>query len=135
MKRNILFALLSLLIFSRNSHAQNTKQNAMKKENYSMEVIRYTIPADSHNNFELAYQEAGKYLKASPFCLGYQVIHGNEEPNHYIILIHWTSVNDHLNGFRKSGDFMPFFNLLKPFFGNIDEMKHYDLTSNAWQKE
>ncbi len=108
----------------------------MKNEtNYSVEIIRYTIPQDQYSNFETAYTEAGKYLKASKYCLGYQVIHGNEEPNHYIIIIHWTSIEDHVNGFRSSPEFSPFFNLVKPFFNSIEEMKHYDLTPNTWNKE
>jgi quinol monooxygenase YgiN len=93
--------------------------------NHSIEVIRYTIPADQHSNFEEAYRAAGKQLEASPYCLGYQVIHGEEDPNHYIVIIDWTSTQEHLEGFRKSPQFMPFFNLVKPFYNNIEEMKHY----------
>ena len=103
-------------------------------ENYSMEVIRYSIPEEHRKEFENAYEEAGKLLQSSPFCLGYKVIHGNEEPDNYIILIRWSSKEDHLNGFRKSAEFMPFFNLIKPFYNNILEMKHDDLTSNSYSK-
>jgi quinol monooxygenase YgiN len=97
--------------------------NTNKKE--STEIIRYNIPESSREAFEKAYTDAGKFLKASPFCLDYEVIHGEEEPNHYIVIIHWTSTDEHLNGFRNSEEFVPFFNLVKPFFGNIEEMKHY----------
>ncbi|MEP7081262.1 MAG: antibiotic biosynthesis monooxygenase family protein [Ginsengibacter sp.] len=108
----------------------------MKNEtNYSVEIIRYNIPQEQHSNFETAYTDAGKYLKASMYCLGYQVIHGNDEPNHYIVIIRWTSKEEHLNGFRTSPEFMPFFNLVKPFISKIEEMKHYDLTPNSWSKE
>jgi quinol monooxygenase YgiN len=106
--------------------------NTEKK--YSVEIIRYNLQADQHADFEKAYAEAGKHLKGSKYCLGYQVIHGNEEPNHCIVIIHWTSKDDHLNGFRKSPEFMPFFNLVKLFFNNIEEMKHYDIT-DAWEQE
>lgn len=104
-------------------------------ENYSMEVIRYNIPQDKHKNFEEAYNEAGKYLQASKFCLGYQMLHGDEEPDNYIILIRWTSTKEHLEGFRKSAEFMPFFNLVKAFYSNIEEMKHYSLKSNSWSRQ
>jgi quinol monooxygenase YgiN len=107
----------------------------MNDENYSVEIIRYNIPADKHESFESSYLEAGKYLKTSKYCLSYQVLHGNEEPNNYIIIIHWTSQDEHLNGFRKSAEFGPFFNLVRPFFHNIQEMKHYDLISNSWRRD
>lgn len=102
--------------------------------NYSMEVIRYIIPPDEHESFEETYKQAGKYLKESEFCLGYQLINGNEEPDNYIVLIRWNSMEEHLNGFRKSADFMPFFNLVKPFLNNIQEMKHYDIVIDNWIK-
>ncbi len=104
------------------------------EKTYSVKVIKYTIPQDQHENFETAYNAAGKHLKASKYCLAYQVIRGSDEPDHYIVIIHWTSKEEHINGFRKSVEFMPFFNLVKPFFSNIDEMKHYDLTTNLWKR-
>jgi len=106
-----------------------------KGNNHSVEIIRYTISPEKQNNFEEAYLQAGNYLKASPYCLSYEVIRGTEEPNHYIIIICWTSVDEHLNGFRKSPEFMPFFNLVKPFYASIGEMKHYEATGNSWTRE
>ncbi|PSL46703.1 antibiotic biosynthesis monooxygenase [Chitinophaga niastensis] len=104
------------------------------EKNYTVEIIRYNIPENEHRNFETAYAEAGKQLQASKYCLGYEVIHGIEEPNHYIVTIHWTSKDEHMSGFRSSPEFMPFFNLVKPFYNNIEEMKHYDLTGNKWKR-
>ncbi|HEY9257646.1 antibiotic biosynthesis monooxygenase family protein [Chitinophaga sp.] len=101
----------------------------------STEIIRYNVPATEHASFEKAYQDAGQYLQASPSCLGYQVIHGNEEPNHYIVIIHWTSQQDHLQLFRKEKNFPAFFNLVKPFYNYIEEMKHYDPTPNQWVRK
>lgn len=102
---------------------------------HSVEIIRYNIAQEKQNIFEKAYTNAGKYLEASPFCLGYNIIRGKEEPNHYIVIIYWTSMEDHLNGFRRSADFTPFFNLVKPFFNDIEEMKHYEPTSISLKKE
>ncbi len=105
----------------------------MKKQR-SVEIIRYTIPADQSAKFEEAYRHAGEYLKSSPYCLGYHVLHGEDEPTHYIVTIYWTSIEDHLSGFRKGDDFPRFFELVKPFFNNIEEMKHYSETANAWTR-
>lgn len=107
----------------------------MDNKNYSVEIIRYDIPQNERSNFEKAYAEAGKYLQASKYCSGYEIIHGNDEPNNYIVIINWTSKEEHLQGFRKSAEFMPFFNLVKPFYNNIKEMKHYDPTTSKWKRE
>lgn len=102
--------------------------------NYSTEIIRYTIPDGQFNNFENDYRKAGQYLEASPYCLGYHILHGNDEPNHYIVTIYWTSKEEHLQVFRNSEQFPPFFALVKPYFSCIEEMKHYENTSISWSK-
>jgi hypothetical protein len=51
--------------------AQNTP-SAVNIKNPSVEIIRYTISADQHANFEDAYKQAGKLLQESAFCLGYR---------------------------------------------------------------
>jgi quinol monooxygenase YgiN len=106
-----------------------------KQAQQSIEIIRYNMPEDKHTAFEKAYTDAGVLLKASQYCLGYEVIHGEEEPNHYIVTIHWSSTNEHINGFRKSEQFSPFFNLVKPFFENIEEMKHYKQSIIGFKKD
>ena len=134
--KKILLCTLLLSVLSINVVFTKTNNKQMKSEkNYSVEIIRYNVKQDQHTDFENAYIAAGKYLKASPYCLSYQIIHGKDEPDNYIVIIHWTSKEEYMNGFRKSEQFMPFFNLVKPFYNNIQEMKHYDVTSNSWNKE
>lgn len=133
MKTLLTITIFFIQLSCMNAFAQTSPSKASDK-NYSTEIIRYNVPATERSNFEKAYQDAGQYLQASPYCLGYQVIHGNEEPNHYIVIIHWTSQQDHLQLFRKEKGFFAFFNLVKPFYNNIEEMKHYDLTPNKWTK-
>jgi heme-degrading monooxygenase HmoA len=114
--------------------AQNTTSMS-KNTSYSVEIIRYSIPENQSADFEAAYASAGIILQKSPYCLEYEIIHGIDEPQHFIVRIHWTSLEDHLNGFRKSKEFGSFFNLVKPFYNNIEEMKHYELTRTVWKKE
>lgn len=109
-------------------------QTMNTNDNYSVEIIRYKIPTDQQASFEEAYANAGKILQKSPSCLAYEIIHGVDEPQHYIVRIHWTSKEDHMKGFRNSPEFPPFFNLVKSFYNNIEEMKHYELTSSVWKR-
>lgn len=134
MEKRLTITCMLTVFFIVYSFAQ-AKLAGMENKNYSTEIIRYNIAEQEMDNFEKAYTRAGQYLRASEYCLGYQVIHGSEEPNHYIVIIYWTSEEDHLKGFRKSKDFMAFFNLVKPFYNNLEEMKHYKLTNNQWKKE
>lgn len=123
MNKFVCSVLAIMLLISKSNAQSNSK--VMEKSKYSVEVIRYNVPQDQWEQFEKAYDAAGKFLSKSKYCLSYAINKGSEEPNHYVIIIHWTSEDDHLNGFRKSADFMPFFNLVKPFYNQIQEMKHY----------
>ena len=110
----------------------NEQKQMNEKKDYSVEIIRYKISDDQSKAFEDAYEKAGEYLKASPYCLGYHVLHGDDEPNNYIVTIYWTSKEDHLTKFRSSEQFSAFLPLVRPFFNDIQEMKHYTKTSIEW---
>ncbi|MEE4422855.1 putative quinol monooxygenase [Streptomyces bugieae] len=94
------------------------------------EYIRYTITDPARRTaFEQAYAAASEQLDAAPECLGYDLAHGVEEPEHYILRIEWTSVEDHLKGFRGGPHFPTFLAHVRPYIGDIEEMKHYESTS------
>jgi len=93
-----------------------------------IEYIRYTIKESVHDSFEKSYSKASKYLDMSPFCLAYELSQCETEKENFILRIEWTSKDDHLNGFRKSPEFEKFLHLVKPYFNDITEMKHYRIT-------
>ncbi|MEV0347224.1 antibiotic biosynthesis monooxygenase family protein [Nonomuraea sp. NPDC050680] len=92
-----------------------------------IEYIRYTVPVGRADEFEQAYKTASSVLDADPHCLAYEIARGVEEPEHYTVRIQWDSVEGHEQGFRRSPGFGEFFAAVKPFFSDIDEMKHYDV--------
>jgi heme-degrading monooxygenase HmoA len=92
-----------------------------------IEYIRYQVPAAQHDAFIAAYRSAGEELDASEHCAGWEFSQGVEEPDNFMVRIQWDSVEGHEKGFRGSPPFGAFFGKVKPFFGNIREMKHYRL--------
>lgn len=96
-----------------------------------IEYVRYTISGDRAEEFEAAYQEASSALDASPHCLGYELAQGVEEPEHWVLRIRWDSLEGHEAGFRSSPGFAGFFKAVRPFFEDIQEMKHYHATGVA----
>ncbi|WP_431771618.1 putative quinol monooxygenase [Streptomyces cucumeris] len=95
----------------------------------TVEYIRYRIEdPERRTAFEEAYTAAAEQLDRSPECLAYELAHGVEEPERYILRIEWTSVEDHLQGFRGGPLFGPFLDSVRPFIGDIEEMKHYERT-------
>ena len=99
-----------------------------------VEYIRYTAPRGASDALIEAYEEAGKSLQASPHCLGFELSRCIENPDSLILRITWDSAEGHLQGFRTAPEFASFFNAIKPFVQNIDEMRHYELTSVTWSR-
>ena len=99
------------------------------------EVIRYNIPAEHAEAFETAYREIESILRTSAHYLGYRLLRGVEEPENWVLLLYWDSVEGHEQGFRKEKQFRDFFNLVKPFLNDIREMKHYEDRSMTWTRE
>ncbi|MGH3930750.1 MAG: antibiotic biosynthesis monooxygenase family protein [Pseudonocardiaceae bacterium] len=94
-----------------------------------VEYIRYQVAPERRSEFERAYAMAQSSLDQSPHCLGYEVSRCVEEPSSYVVRITWDSIEGHLEGFRKSAVFREFFTAVKPFFDDIEEMRHYELTA------
>lgn|SRR5262249_37199820 len=97
-----------------------------------IEYIRYEI-ADPVP-FTQAYEQARRELDSSPHCLGYELSRCTEDPQSYILRIEWDSTEGHLQGFRKSASFGPFFAAVRPFVNDVREMRHYEVTAIVSRK-
>jgi heme-degrading monooxygenase HmoA len=94
-----------------------------------VEYVRYSVDgADRRAEFERSYEQAAESLDVSPHCLGYELVHGVEEPENYILRIEWDSLEGHERGFRSCPEFRAFFANIRSFVGNIEEMRHYEDT-------
>ena len=92
----------------------------------TVEYIRYKIVEEQQEQFIEAIENACKIIEDYPDCLNYQLNHCEEDKTNFIWRIEWTSVDRHLNGFRKSEHFAKFLQLVKPYFNQIQEMNHYE---------
>ncbi|WP_285032124.1 antibiotic biosynthesis monooxygenase family protein [Mycolicibacterium sp. lyk4-40-TYG-92] len=103
--------------------------NRSKSTDHSpvVEYIRYRIPPDRAAAFVAAYEAAAVPLSESDHCLGYELTRCVEESDRWILRIRWTSVEDHLEKFRRSPQFRAFFSHIAPFVDQVDEMQHYDV--------
>jgi heme-degrading monooxygenase HmoA len=100
-----------------------------------VEYIRYKIPRERQSEFEEAYTNVSASLNASKHCQMYELTHCTEEPELYILRIEWDSLDAHMKGFRSSPEFRDFFRHVQPFFNDIQEMRHYELTNVRKRKD
>lgn len=99
-----------------------------------VEYVRYRIGADRAAAFLSAYETAGASLRASSHCLAYELSRCEEEPACFTLRIEWDSTEGHLQGFRKSPEFAAFFAAVKPYVGDIEEMRHYGRSDVRWRR-
>jgi quinol monooxygenase YgiN len=99
-----------------------------------VEYVRYAIPAERRDAFESGYGSAAAALDASPHCLSYELARCAEDATQYVLRIEWDSAEGHLQGFRGSPEFRTFFAAIRPFVGEIAEMRHYEPTAVRGRK-
>ena len=99
-----------------------------------VEYVRYRVPLESAAAFEADYARAAVSLQESPECVDYELARCTEAPDpdgppvsDFVLRIRWTSAEDHLQGFRGGPSFRPFFAAIRPWFPNIQEMRHYEV--------
>lgn len=96
---------------------------------HTVEYIRYRIPEQQSAGFLAAYTRAAAQLAAAPQCVDYELARCEEDFEHFVLRITWTSTEDHIEGFRKSELFEDFLAEIRPFISSIEEMRHYKPTT------
>ncbi|MET7700945.1 antibiotic biosynthesis monooxygenase [Streptomyces sp. NPDC005485] len=95
----------------------------------TVEYIRYRIPEQQSAEFLAAYTRAAAQLTAAPQCVDYELARCEDDFEHFILRITWTSTEDHVEGFRKSELFPDFLAEIRPYIADIEEMRHYKPTT------
>jgi len=73
----------------------------------------------------IAGVEASKLLFARAVgCHGVELHHSIERPGHFVLLVKWETVADHLEKFQKSADFQVWRANVGPFFEGSPKVWH-----------
>lgn len=96
---------------------------------HTVEYIRYRIPEQQSAEFLAAYTRAAERLAAAPQCVDYELARCEEDFEHFVLRITWTSTEDHLEGLRTSKLCDEFLAEIRPYAGSIEEMRHYKPTT------
>ncbi|HEX8604230.1 MAG TPA: antibiotic biosynthesis monooxygenase [Pseudoduganella sp.] len=100
-----------------------------------VEYIRYELNQHSTEELLDAYRAAALHLRAAPECLGYELAVRDDAPSTCVVRITWQSAEAHMSAFRRGPHFPPFLDLIRPYIGEIAEMKHYTLTDVVWARD
>jgi heme-degrading monooxygenase HmoA len=90
-----------------------------------LERAIFAIKPGEGKAFEAAYAEARTLIEAAKGCHRAEMHPGIDDPDNYLLLVWWDSVEDHMNGFRESKPFQQWRTLLGPYFARPPAMEHY----------
>ncbi len=79
------------------------------------------------NEFEQAFTQAKKYIMRQKGFISLSLHKGVEEPNIYLLLVKWESVEDHEIGFRQSDDYQKWRKLLHHFYNPFPKVTHFEI--------
>jgi quinol monooxygenase YgiN len=90
-----------------------------------LERALFAIKPGHAEQFEAAFAKAGPLIRAAKGCRQADMRRGIENPDSFLLLVHWESVDDHMKGFRESPAFTEWRALLGPHFASPPAMEHY----------
>lgn len=80
----------------------------------------------THAQFEAAVGTAVEtVLRPAPGFVSFELRHGVERSDSYVLLIGWGSLEDHTVGFRESESFVKWRELIGPFFAGAPQVDHW----------
>lgn len=62
---------------------------------------------------------------------GFKVNRGVENPERYVLMIYWETLEDHTVGFRESPAFADWRAIVGPFFAAPPQVEHFELVARV----
>jgi len=90
-----------------------------------LERAIFAILPGHAEEFEKAFTKAAPLIRSAKGCRKAEMHRGIENPDSFILLALWDTVDDHMKGFRESPEFTEWRALLGPHFASPPAMEHY----------
>ena len=95
-----------------------------------LELATIDIKPGTNADFEKNLELAQNVISQSEGYIGHEFQKCIERDNRYILLIRWTTLEAHTEGFRGSELFKEWRALIGPFFENSPVVEHFELKFN-----
>ena len=96
-----------------------------------LELAKIDIKSGTNADFEQHLAQAQAVLRRAEGYISHEFHRCIETPNRYILLIKWTTLAAHTEGFRGSELFTEWRALIGPFFENPPFVEHFELKFSA----
>jgi heme-degrading monooxygenase HmoA len=88
-------------------------------------AILNVIPG-RETQFEKDFAAAGQYISAIKGYIKHSLSKCIEQPNQYLLLVEWESLEDHTVGFRQSAEYLEWKKLLHHYYDPFPVVQHYE---------
>lgn len=89
-----------------------------------IERVELSIKPGQEEAFEAAMRRGLTLLSEAAGCTAASLSRGVERPSHFLLLLHWRSIDDH-TAFTKTPAFSEFRDLAGPHFAERPAMEHF----------
>jgi len=90
-----------------------------------LERAIFAIKPGQAEDFEKAFAQAAPLIRGAKGCRKAEMHRGIENPDSFILLAVWDTLEDHMVGFRESAAFTQWRALLGPYFAGPPAVEHY----------
>jgi heme-degrading monooxygenase HmoA len=91
-----------------------------------LEVAILDVISHETTAFEQAFQKAEKIIASMNGYINHTLKRCVEKPNRYILLVNWTDLAAHTEGFRQSAEYQEWKRLLHHFYDPFPTVEHYE---------
>lgn len=90
-----------------------------------LEAAPLAVRCGQEAEFEAAFRQAEPLIAAIPGYLSHELARCHERPNEYLLLVRWTTIAAHEQGFRQSPQYPQWKALLHHFYEPMPTVLHY----------
>lgn len=96
-----------------------------------LEVARLDVRPGLARDFEAAFARARGILRASPGYVAHELRRCVEQPDRYLLLVTWETLEAHTVGFRGSAPYADWKRLLHHFYDPFPTVEHFEPVPDA----
>jgi heme-degrading monooxygenase HmoA len=90
-----------------------------------LEVAILDVIETQTSEFEINFKKAETIIVSMKGYIKHQLKKCLENPNRYILLVEWETLEDHTIGFRQSPQYLEWKSLLHHFYNPFPTVEHY----------
>jgi heme-degrading monooxygenase HmoA len=91
-----------------------------------LEVAILDVKPGQETEFESVFEKAQKIISSVNGYVSHQLQKCIENPNRYILLVNWQTLEDHTKGFRESDEYQEWRAMLHHFYDPFPIVEHYE---------